>query len=83
MQKPHNRLEIAGVEIFIRKLGKQIGLRVHPHKFRRTAATEAITKGMPIEQVQVMLGHNSISTTTIYAKVKQETVKETHSRLMQ
>lgn len=83
LQKPHDRLEIAGVEIFIRKLGRKIGLRIHPHKFRRTAATEAITKGMPIEQVQVMLGHNSISTTTIYAKVKQETVKETHNKLMQ
>ena len=56
--EPHNRLEIAGVEIMLRKLGRSLEInKVHPHKFRRTLATRAIDKGMPIEQVQKLLGH--------------------------
>ena len=70
--KPHNRLEISGVEIRIRKIGRELGLeKVHPHKFRRTLATRAIDKGMPIEQVQMLLGHAKIDTTMEYAMVSQ------------
>ncbi len=76
MLKPHSRLQISGVEIRLRKIGQGINLhKVHPHKFRRTLATMAIDKGMPIEQVQQLLGHQSIDTTLQYAMVNQTNVK--------
>lgn len=79
--KPFNRLEISGVEITLRKLGRQLGIKkVHPHKFRRTLATKAIDKGMPIEQVQILLGHQKIDTTMEYAMVNQENVKNSHKK---
>ncbi len=79
--KPHNRLEISGVEIRIRKIGRSLGLeKVHPHKFRRTLATRAIDKGMPIEQVQQLLGHAQIDTTMQYAMVSQNNVKLSHRK---
>ena len=81
LQAPHNRLLISGVEIRLRKLGKKLNLsKVHPHKFRRTLATMAIDKGMPIEQVQVLLGHSKIDTTMHYAMVKQQNVKLAHRK---
>ena len=74
--KPFNRLLISGVEIRLRKIGRELSLlKVHPHKFRRTLATMAIDKGMPIEQVQHLLGHQSIDTTLQYAMVNQANVK--------
>ncbi len=74
--KPYNRLEISGVEIRLRKMGNELNIhKVHPHKFRRTLATMAIDKGMPIEQVQHLLGHQSIDTTLQYAMVNQANVK--------
>jgi site-specific recombinase XerD len=74
--EPHNRLQISGVEIRLRELGKKLKInRVHPHKFRRTLATMAIDKGMPIEQVQQLLGHQSVDTTLQYAMVNQNNVK--------
>lgn len=74
--KPHKRLQISGVEIRLRKLGKDLNInKVHPHKFRRTLATRAIDKGMPIEQVQQLLGHSKIDTTLQYAMVNQNNVK--------
>ena len=77
----HKRLEISGVEIRLRQLGRKISLgRVHPHKFRRTMATRAIDKGMPIEQVQKILGHSQIDTTMQYAIVNQNNVKNSHQR---
>jgi site-specific recombinase XerD len=76
MLEPHNRLQIAGVEIRMRQLGRKLAIpRVHPHKFRRTLATMAIDKGMPIEQVQQLLGHSSVDTTLQYAMVNQNNVK--------
>ena len=76
LQKPHNRLQISGVEVRLRQYGKRLGLnKVHPHKFRRTLATMAIDKGMPIEQLQQLLGHRRIDTTLQYAMVKQSNVK--------
>lgn len=74
--KPYTRLEISGIEIRLRKIGRELNLhKVHPHKFRRTLATMAIDKGMPIEQVQQLLGHQSIDTTLQYAMVNQANVK--------
>ena len=79
--KPYNRLEISGVEIRLRELGRRLNIpRVHPHKFRRTLATRAIDKGMPIEQVQQLLGHQKIDTTLQYAMVNQNNVKLSHRK---
>lgn len=81
LNAPFNRLEISGVEIRLRKLGSTARQsRIHPHKFRRTLATRAIDKGMPIEQVQVLLGHSKIDTTLCYAMVDQQNVKQSHHR---
>lgn len=78
---PHERLKISGVEIRMRSLGRSINLtKIHPHKFRRTMATRAIDKGMPIEQVQKILGHSQIDTTMQYAMVNQSNVKASHKR---
>lgn len=80
-KKPHQRLSIAGIELIVRKLGIQTDInRVHPHKFRRTLATMAIDKGMPIEQVQKLLGHVKIETTMHYAMVNQNNVKISHRK---
>lgn len=79
--KPFNRLNISGVEIRLRKIGRELNFhKVHPHKFRRTLATMAIDKGMPIEQVQQLLGHQSIDTTLQYAMVNQNNVRESHRK---
>lgn len=81
LQKPHNRLQISGVEIRLRELGQRLEInKVHPHKFRRTLATMAIDKGMPIEQVQQLLGHQSVDTTLQYAMVNQANVKASHRK---
>ena len=81
LQKPHNRLQISGVEIRLRELGAKLNIdKVHPHRFRRTLATSAIDKGMPIEQVQKLLGHQSIDTTLQYSMVSQNNVKESHRK---
>ena len=81
LQKPFNRLQIGGVETKLRNLGKMLNIsKVHPHKFRRTLATTAIDKGMPIEQLQQLLGHQRIDTTLQYAMVKQSNVKIAHRK---
>lgn len=83
LDSPHARLKISGVEIRLRQLGRRLDLdRVHPHKFRRTMATRAIDKGMPIEQVQKILGHSQIDTTMQYAMVNQANVKTSHQKYM-
>jgi len=83
LDAPHTRLKISGVEIRLRQLGRQLDLdRIHPHKFRRTMATRAIDKGMPIEQVQKILGHSQIDTTMQYAMVNQTNVKTSHQKYM-
>lgn len=79
--KPYNRLQISGVEIRLRSLGRELGIpKVHPHKFRRTLATKVIDKGMPIEQVQRLLGHTQIDTTMQYAMINQRNVKVSHQK---
>lgn len=81
--KPHNRLEISGVEIRLRKLGRMLEMtKVHPHKFRRTLATRAIDKGMKVELLQRLLGHSKIETTMEYAMVNQVNVKMSHRRFI-
>ncbi len=81
LKSPHERLKIGGVEVRLREFGKKLGLqKVHPHKFRRTLATMAIDKGMPIEQLQQLLGHSKIDTTLQYAMVKQSNVKIAHRK---
>ena len=81
LNNPHRRLQISGVEVRLRQHGKRLGLnKVHPHKFRRTLATMAIDKGMPIEQLQQLLGHRRIDTTLQYAMVKQSNVKIAHRK---
>ena len=81
--KPYERLKISGVEIRLRELGRKTNIKkVHPHKFRRTMATRAIDKGMPIEQVQVLLGHRKIDTTLQYAMVNQNNVRNSHKRFI-
>lgn len=83
LDKPHNRLKISGVEIRIRNLGRMLNMdKIHPHKFRRTMATRAIDKGMPIEQVQKILGHSQIDTTMQYAIVNQTNVKTSHQKFI-
>ena len=81
--KPYERLMISGVEIRLRELGRRLNIsKVHPHKFRRTLATRAIDKGMPIEQVQQLLGHQKIDTTLEYAMVNQNNVKMSHRKFI-
>ena len=81
LQSPHNRLQISGIEVRLRQYGNRLGIaKVHPHKFRRTLATMAIDKGMPIEQLQQLLGHRRIDTTLQYAMVKQSNVKIAHRK---
>lgn len=81
LSSPHNRLTIGGIETRLREYGRRLGLsKVHPHKFRRTLATMAIDKGMPIEQLQQLLGHKRIDTTLQYAMVKQSNVKQAHRK---
>lgn len=81
LRSPYERLKIGGIEVRLREMGKRLGInRVHPHKFRRTLATMAIDKGMPIEQLQRLLGHQRIDTTLQYAMVKQSNVKLAHRK---
>ena len=81
LDKPYDRLKISGVEIRLRQLGRRLKIeKIHPHKLRRTMATRAIDKGMPIEQVQKILGHSQIDTTMQYAIVNQNNVKASHRK---
>ena len=81
LRTPHKRMQIGGIESRLRKMGKKLNIaKVHPHKFRRTLATMAIDKGMPIEQLQKLLGHQKIDTTLQYAMVKQSNVKNAHRK---
>ena len=83
LNAPYERLQISGVERRLKKLGRSVNIeRVHPHKFRRTLATMAIDKGMPIEQVQKLLGHVRIDTTLHYAMVSQQNVKMSHRKYL-
>ncbi len=81
LRAPHERIQIGGIEHRLREMGMRLNIsKVHPHKFRRTLATMAIDKGMPIEQLQRLLGHQRIDTTLQYAMVKQSNVKTAHRK---
>ena len=83
LRSPHERIKIGGIESRLREMGKKLAIqKVHPHKFRRTLATMAIDKGMPIEQLQQLLGHKRIDTTLQYAMVKQSNVKLAHKKYL-
>ena len=83
LNSPFERLSIGAVESRVKKIGNQLNLgRVHPHKFRRSLATNAIDKGMPIEQLQVLLGHKRIDTTLQYAMVNQNNVKNSYRKVI-
>ena len=82
-RKPYERLTVAGVEGILKKLGKSAGVeKVHPHRFRRTMATNALKKGMPLEEVKELLGHTKLDTTMIYCTVNKENVKHSHQKYM-
>lgn len=82
-RSPHKRLSVAGVERILKKLGEKAGVEnVHPHRFRRTMATNVLRKGMPLEEVKELLGHSKLDTTMIYCTISKENVKHTHQRLM-
>lgn len=82
-KKPYERLTVAGVEKILRRLGIMAGVeKVHPHRFRRTMATNVLKKGMPLEEVKELLGHTKLDTTMIYCTVSRENVKHSHQRLM-
>ena len=83
LSAPYKRLKIGGIEVRLRELGRKLNIpKVHPHKFRRTLATMAIDKGMPVEQLQRLLGHQRIDTTMQYAMVKQSNVKQAHRKFI-
>ncbi len=83
LKSPFNRMTIGGIEVRLREMGRKLGInKVHPHKFRRTLATMAIDKGMPVEQLQKLLGHQRIDTTLQYAMVKQSNVKIAHRKFI-
>ena len=83
LRAPYKRIQIGGIEHRLREMGRKMNIpKVHPHKFRRTLATKAIDKGMPIEQLQRLLGHQRIDTTLMYAMVKQSNVKSAHRKYL-
>lgn len=83
VKSPHNRLTRSGIEDIVKKIGISAGVeKVHPHRFRRTSATDLLRMGMPIEQVQELLGHTKIETTRIYCTVTREQVRSSHRRYM-
>ena len=83
LKYPYNRLKKCGIEEILRKLGKMCNIeKVHPHRFRRTMATNALNKGMSIEEVKEILGHTKIDTTMIYCQVSKENVRHSHRKYM-
>lgn len=83
LKEPHKRLTVAGIEEILRRLGKETGIeKVHPHRFRRTMATNILNKGMPIEEVKEVLGHSKLDTTLIYCQISKENVRHHHRKYM-
>ena len=83
LKSPYNRLTKSGIEYILKRIGKKAGVNnVHPHRFRRTSATDLLRMGMPIEQVQELLGHSKIDTTRMYCTVSKEQVRASHRKYM-
>ena len=81
LDSPHNRLTVAGVQYMLRQLGERAKVKnTHPHRFRRTIATDLLSRGMPIEQVKEFLGHEKLDTTMIYCTVKEASVQSSHKK---
>ena len=81
LDKPHDRLTVAGVQHTLRQLGKRAKVEnTHPHRFRRTIATDLLNRGMPIEQVKEFLGHEKLDATMIYCSVREENVRSSHKK---
>jgi len=81
LDQPHARLTVAGIQYMFRQLGRRAGVKkVHPHRFRRTIATDLLNRGMPVEQVSKLLGHEKLDTTMIYCTVQEENVKDSHRK---
>ena len=81
LKKPHSRLTVAGVQYALKLLGKRAGVgNVHPHRFRRTFATDLLNRGMRIEEVMVLMGHTKIETTLLYCNIKQDGVRESYRK---
>ena len=81
MDKPHKRMTVPGIQYMLRQLGKRAEVKkTHPHRFRRTIATDLLARGMPIEQVKEFLGHEKLDTTLIYCTIKEEQVKASHKK---
>ena len=81
LDQPHNRLTVAGVQHMLRQLGRRAGVKnVHPHRFRRTIATDLLARGMKIEEVKEFLGHEKLDTTMIYCTIKDENVQASHRK---
>lgn len=81
VDKPHDRIKVSGLEIIIRRLGRSCGVqKAHPHRFRHTVATASLKRGMPIELVQKMLGHENLDTTMIYAETSESKLKSAHEQ---
>lgn len=80
-KKPYSRMTVAGVQYLVKSLGKKAGVgNVHPHRFRRTFATDLLNRGMRIEEVMVLMGHTKIETTLIYCNIKQDNVRESYRK---
>lgn len=79
---PHDKLTTAAIEKILRNLGKRTGMKIYPHRFRHTFATVALNRGMPLAEVQCVLGHSSIDTTLIYAKISQDSVAKNHKKCL-
>ena len=83
LKSPHKRLSKTGIEYLIRRAGKRAGVeKAHPHRFRRTAATNALNRGMPIEEVALFLGHEKLETTLLYCTIDQEKLKKDHEKYL-
>ena len=79
---PHERLGKTGIEDIIRRTGKRVGVHAYPHRFRRTAATNALNRGMPVQEVAQLLGHAKLETTMVYCTVEQESVQFHHKKYL-
>lgn len=81
LDQPHDRLTVAGVQYMLRQLGRRAGVKnTHPHRFRRTIATDLLARGMKIEEVKEFLGHEKLDTTMIYCTIKEENVQASHRK---
>ena len=81
VKQPYTGITVAGVQYLVKQLGRKAGVgNVHPHRFRRTFATDLLNRGMRIEEVMTLMGHTKIETTLIYCNIKQDNVRESYRK---